>query len=122
MGFASSFEDLDVWKEACRFVKDIYAVSTNGNFGKDRDLVSQIRRAVISISSNIAEGFEKGSKKEFARYLLIARGSAGELRTQLYIARSLGYINPDEFKALKEKIVHISSMLTKLIQSLKSKP
>ena len=122
MAFAKRCEDLEVWKEACRFIKAIYEVTKAGRFAKDRDLVSQLRRAAISIPSNISEGFEKGSAKEFARYLLMARGSAGEIRTQLYIARSLNYLDSDHFAKLKEHIVHISSMLTKLIQSLKAKP
>ncbi|MCX6640943.1 MAG: four helix bundle protein [bacterium] len=121
MAYAKCFEELEVWKESCRFVKELYEITGSGQFLKDRDLSSQIRRAGISIASNIAEGFEKGSKKEFIRYLLIARGSAGEVRTQIYIARSLGLIESSEFSILKEKIIHISSMLTKLIMSLKSK-
>lgn len=121
MGFASCFEELEVWKESCRFVKDICHISGNGAFSKDRDLISQIRRAAISIPSNIAEGFEKGSSKNFARYLLIARGSAGEIRTHLYIARSLNYLDSEQFNSLKNKIIHISSMLTKLAKSLKTK-
>ena len=121
MAFAKRFEDLEVWKEACRFVKAIYEITKEGRFAKDRDLVSQLRRAAISIPSNISEGFEKGSAKEFARYLLMARGSAGEIRTQLYIAKSLDYLDSNHFAKLKEHIIHISSMLTKLIQSLKAK-
>lgn len=121
MSFASCFEELEVWKEDCRFVQDIYNLSGNDYFRKDMDLTSQLRKASISIPSNISEGFEKGSKKEFVRYLSIARGSAGEIRTQLYIARSLGYIDTKSFKALKDRIIHISSMLTRLIESLKAK-
>jgi four helix bundle protein len=122
MAFAKRFEDLEVWKEACRFVKAIYEMTKEGRFAKDRDLVSQLRRAAISIPSNISEGFEKGSSKELARYLLMARGSAGEIRTQLYIARSLDYLDSDHFTKLRDHIIHISSMLTKLIQSLRTKP
>ena len=121
MDFASKFEELEVWKESCRFVKEIYDVTGNADFLRDRDLTSQLRRAAISVPSNIAEGFEKGSKKEFVRYLLIARGSAGEIRTQLYIGRTLNYLDSEQFNALKKMIIHISSMLTKLIESLKSK-
>ena len=121
MGFASCFEDLEVWKESCRFVKEITNITGNDFFKKDRDLTSQHRRASVSIPGNIAEGFEKGSQKEFIRYLLIARGSAGEIRTQLYMARSLKYLDNNQFKLFKEKVIHISSMLTRLIESLKSK-
>jgi len=84
MKFAKSFEDLEVWKEGCRLVVDIYQVTKSNKFGYDKDLCSQLRRAAISIPSNISEGFEKGSQRDFIRYLLIARGSAGEIRTQLY--------------------------------------
>jgi len=85
-----AFEELEVWKESCRLVKEIYLHSTKAEF--DRDLCSQLRRACISIPSNIAEGFEKNSKPEFIRYLRIAKGSAGEARTQVYLARSLNYL------------------------------
>jgi four helix bundle protein len=122
MAFAKRFEDLEVWKEACRFVKAIYEVTNSSRWARDRDLISQMRRAAISIPSNISEGFEKGSSRDFARYLLMARGSAGEIRTQIYIARSLDYLNRDQFNTLREQVIHISSMLTKLIQSLKAKP
>jgi four helix bundle protein len=121
MGFARSFEELDVWQEGCRFVVEIYDATKKDKFSKDRDLISQMRRAAISIPSNIAEGFEKGSRKEFIRYLYIARGSAGEIRTQLYIARSLDYVDSKSFSPLKDRIIHISSMLTKLIEGLKAK-
>ncbi len=120
MPFASCFEELEVWKEACKLARDIYQITAIGKFSTYRDLNSQIRRAAISIPSNIAEGFEKGSKRDFAKFLLIARGSAGELRTQLYLARSFEYLNVEDFTRLKASVIHISSMLTRFIQSLKN--
>jgi four helix bundle protein len=115
-----SFEELDVWKEACRFVVDIYNVSSRESSKFDYDLSRQIRRASISIPSNIAEGFEKNSEGEFIRYLLIAKGSAGEVRTQLYLAKSLNFLSSKDFDKLKSKIIQISSMISGLITYLKS--
>ncbi len=119
--FAKYFEELEVWKEGCRLAKEINELTGTGLLLKDRDLTSQLRRAAISIPSNNAEGFEKGSSKDFIRYLLIARGSAGEVRTQLYLARALNYLDSEQFNITKDKLLHISSMLTKLIESLKKK-
>jgi len=121
MNFAKNFEDLDVWKEACRLVTEIYQVTQSDRFNHDKDLSSQLRRAAISIPSNIAEGFEKGSQKDFIRYLLMARGSAGEIRTQLYLCKALDYIDSEQLAQMKNRVVYISSMLTRLIESIRAK-
>ena len=91
------FEDIEAWKAARRLTQKVYAVSKCGDFRKDFALRDQIRRASISITSNIAEGFERDGTKEFASFLSIAKGSAGEVRSQLYVALDEGYINPDTF-------------------------
>ena len=85
------FEDIEAWQEARRLVQAIYALTGDGQFVKDFGLRDQIRRASVSIMSNIAEGFERGSDKNFARFLFMAKGSAGEVRSQLYIAADHGY-------------------------------
>ena len=115
-----SFEEIDAWKLASRLCCDIYETTRNSGLEKDWALRDQMRRSAISIPSNIAEGFERGGDKEFARFLTIAKGSAGELRTQLHLARSLGYIKQEVFNELVEKAKHVSSQIAKLIQYLNS--
>src|SRR4030065_2762694 len=89
---AKMFEELQIWEKARELVKAIYKLSMTDKFKKDYSLVDQIRRSSVSIMSNIAEGFERGSNTEFIQFLYIAKGSAGEVRTQLYIAYDLKYI------------------------------
>jgi four helix bundle protein len=80
------FEDLKVWQEATSLAVEVYAVSKNGNFSQDFGFRDQLLRAAVSIASNIAEGKERETVPEFIRYLYMAKGSAGELKTQLMIA------------------------------------
>lgn len=112
------FEKLDCWKEACRIAVDVCKLLEGcSNFSfKDH-----IQRTAVSISSNIAEGFERGSPKEFVRFLYIAKGSAGELRTQVYIAGRLNYIEMGACDDLIKRCRHISSMIQNLIKSVKTK-
>ena len=100
MSTSGSFEDLITWKKARVLSREIYQISRNVNFSKDFPLVDQIRRAAISILSNIAEGFERGSRSEFHQFLVIAKGSCGEIRSQLYVALDVGYLSKDEFQKL----------------------
>ncbi len=113
------FEDLDVWKESTVLTTEIYKMSTSGELSKDFGLRDQIRRAAISIPSNIAEGKERETVAEFIRFLYIAKGSAGELRTQLYIAQQIGYLNDAEYERLEGKTTKISAMLGALFQRMK---
>ncbi len=113
-----AFEELDVWKDACRLCVDIYKQFREL---KDWGFRDQVCRAAVSVPSNIAEGFERGSTKEFIRFLFIAKGSAGELRTQLYLAIKLGYIDKEHGKEYLSHCRQVSSMLQKLITSLKEK-
>jgi four helix bundle protein len=96
-------------------VAAIYRVSGKGQFATDFGLRDQIRKASVSVMSNIAEGFECGSKREFQRFLLIAKGSSGEVRSQLYIARELGYLDPTEFLEMKTKVEDVSKALSGFI-------
>ena len=80
------FEDIESWQKARRLARRIYELTGNGDFARDFGLRDQIRRAAVSIMSNIAEGFERDSRREFARFLDIARASTGEVRSQLYVA------------------------------------
>lgn len=95
-----SFEDLIAWQKARVLSQEIYKVTRTVRFSKDLPLVDQIRRAAISILSNIAEGFERGSRSEFHRFLVIAKGSCGEVRSQLYVALDVEYLSEDEFQKL----------------------
>ena len=114
-------EEIEVWKRGCRLAVDIYKMSREGPLSKDWSLRDQIRRAVVSISSNIAEGFERESDTEFKRFLFIAKGSCGELRTQLYIAQALNYLEKEVVNELISECIEISSMLYSLINHLKEK-
>lgn len=92
------FEDLKIWKLSLKITKTIYDLTSKGKFSKDFCLRDQIRRAIISVSSNIVEGFEKNNNNEFVRFLKIAKGSVGEVRNQLYIALAVNYITRSEFE------------------------
>ena len=118
MGFIKSFEDIEAWKKARAFTKNIYTVSSKANFEKDFDLKRQIRRATISISSNIAEGFERNSDKEFKQFLYIAKASAGEVRSQLYLAFDLNYIEKNTFNELLNNITEVSKLISGFIKYL----
>ena len=120
MGKFSSFEEINSWQKSRTFNKKIYQITENKDFKKDYDLVRQLRRASISISSNIAEGFERNTDKEFIYFLYVAKASAGEVRSQLYLAFDLGYITKNEFEALLEAITEISKMLGGFIKYLGS--
>ena len=114
------FEDLDVWKKARELCKLIFYLTNKGAFSKDFDLVRQIRRSSGSIMDNIAEGYERDGRKEFIQYLSIAKGSAGEVRSQSYRAFDQNYISKEEFNELYEKVNSISKMLSGFINYLKN--
>ncbi len=118
MAKIEKFEDIEAWKVAREITNLIYQVSSNGNFGKDFALVNQIRRASISIISNIAEGFERNGDREFIQFLTIAKGSCGEVRAQLYIALDQNYIDEKQFIFITGKLIEISRMLSGLMKYL----
>ena len=115
-----SFEDLNVYKQARDLTNKIYSITRQGNFSKDYGLVDQIRRASVSIMSNIAEGFERGTNREFIQFLFIAKGSCGEVRAQITIAFDQRYIGENTYKALFDQCRRISGMISNLITYLKS--
>ncbi len=94
---AKSFEDLQVWQDTRKFVKSIYELTSLDNFKKDYGLKDQIQRASVSIMNNISEGFERDNNKEFMRFLSYSKGSAGEVRSMLYVAIDLEYISKNDF-------------------------
>ncbi len=114
----TKFEDLDIWKNSLVITKEIYDLTSIGGFSRDFGLRDQIRRAIISVSSNIVEGFEKNNNNEFIRYLKIAKGSMGEVRNQLYIALTVGYINRKEFDLLNQKCCELAKQIGKFIKYL----
>jgi four helix bundle protein len=114
----SSFEDLDVWKRACRLAVRLYELLQGC---RDYGLKDQITRAAVSIPSNIAEGYERDSVKESIHFFHISKGSAAELRTQLYIASRIGIISREDMQELAQESKEISSMLQGLIRSYKKK-
>ena len=87
------FEDLHIWQKAIEFAKEIYTLTDKPGIRTDFGLRNQMRNAAVSISSNIAEGFERRSRKEYLNFLNIAKASAGENRSQLFLAHEIGYIN-----------------------------
>lgn len=121
MGKFNSFEEINSWQKARIFNKRIYQITENLNFKKDYDFVRQIRRASISISSNIAEGFERNTDKEFVYFLYVSKASAGEVRSQLYLAHDLEYITKQEFEELLESVSEISRLLSGFIKYLNPK-
>jgi four helix bundle protein len=113
-----SFEELDVWKRSCKLAVDVYVQLKDSREFVMRD---QMNRAALSIPSNIAEGAERDSKKEFIHFLNIAKGSAAELRTQIYISEKIGILDSDRTRPLIKETKEISSMLQGLINAQKKK-
>lgn len=118
MGKFNSFEEINSWQRARVLNKRIYLITDSEAFRKDFDLARQIRRCSVSISSNIAEGFERNTDKEFIHFLYIAKGSAGEVRSQLYLAHDLNYITKEVFEELIFEVSEISKLLGGFIKYL----
>ncbi len=118
MGKFNSFEEITSWQKSRVFNKKIYQITESVEFKKDFDFTRQIRRASISISSNIAEGFERNTDKEFIYFLYVAKASAGEVRSQLYLAIDLNYIKKEEFEDLLQSVTEISKLISGFIKYL----
>ncbi len=115
---ADALESLDVWKRSRHLTVHVYKLFASC---KDYGFKDQITRAAVSIPSNIAEGFERNSKKEFVNFLRIAKGSCAELRTQLYISEDINLIDIETAKILQQEALEISKMLQGLINRYKIK-
>lgn len=113
-----NFKELRVWQMSVELATDIYQLTNSYPNNEIYGLTSQIRRCSVSVSSNIAEGAGRFSKKEFRHFLNIAYGSAFELETQLIISKNLKYVDDDTFEPLNNKITDIQKMLYKLIESI----
>ena len=122
MATAQQFEDLKVWQDARQLVKDIYAASQKREFYRDSGLREQIRRACVSAMSNIAEGFERGTRKEFIQFLHIAKGSNGEVRSQLFVALDQCYLDKAHFEQLQESALTLSRRIAAFIRYLEKYP
>lgn len=120
MDSSKRFEDLEVWKQGRDLVRTIYAITWQGEFSKDYGLKDQIRRAAVSITSNIAEGYERDGDREFLQYLSIAKGSVGEVRSQLHHALDAGYLNETEFAQHHASCIHLGIRLSRFISYLKN--
>ena len=114
-----NFEDLEIWKLARELANRIYAATAKGDFARDFGLRDQIRRASVSVLSNIAEGFERGGNQEFLQFLAIAKGSCGEVRCQLYVALDQGYVIREEAEKLIDLHKKLSIMIHKFMEHLK---
>ncbi|MFA6161787.1 MAG: four helix bundle protein [Patescibacteria group bacterium] len=117
MASIRQFEDILAWQKSRILVREVYKALKPCN---DRGFTDQIQRASVSVLSNIAEGFESGTKPEFINYLYIAKGSAGEVRAQLYVALDVGYIKPEIFKLLNTLVVECSRLIASFIKGLKT--
>jgi len=112
------FEELESWKKARKLTNTVYEATGTGSFKLDFGLKDQIRRASISILSNIAEGFERGGDKEFLQFLAMAKGSCGEVRAQLYIAVDQGYLSQALFEKLSNNADEIGRLISGLMKYL----
>jgi len=114
MATVKRFEDLLAWKKSRELTKLVYKEFKSC---KDHGFTDQIQRASVSVMSNIAEGFERGTKDSFVNYLHIAKGSCGEVRAQLFVALDVGYLNNETFKNLKSLAEEVSKLLSSFIKN-----
>ena len=114
-----NFEDLEIWKEARCLTREIYKLSKTPRFSKDFSLRDQMRRAAVSMMSNIAEGFERGGNQEFVQFLYIAKGSCGEVRSQIYVALDQSYLAQEKADELVNSLKRLSTMISNFIDYIK---
>jgi len=122
MATICQFEEIQSWKLARQLVKEVYQISSLGQMSKDFGFRDQIRRAAISVMSNIAEGFSRSSNKDFSHFLIISRGSVLEIQSLLNAALDLGYISEDDFNRLYSECDHIAALLYNFMEYLRLHP
>ena len=122
MGYAKNFEELDIFQKARDLCKEVYTITKGGEFHKDSRFVQQIHAAAGSVMDNIAEGFERDGNKEFINFLYFAKGSCGEVRSQLIRASDVGYIDNETAKRLYDDCLNLSKSIAKFISSLRKSP
>lgn len=115
-----SYQELEVWKIAIEIAVEVYRLTNTGNFHRDYGLTDQLRRAAVSISSNIVEGFERNNNNEFYRFLLVAKGSLGELKSQLLISNKIGYLIEKDYQQILEKLDKLGFQVGSLLVYLKN--
>ena len=114
-----NFEDLIVWQKGVELVKQMYLLTAEGKLNKDFGLRDQLQRAAVSIPTNIAEGFERSSRRDYIRFLLIAKGSAGEVRSLLRVAPEVGFRDQSLYDDLRSTVLELSRYLSNQIRSLR---
>jgi four helix bundle protein len=122
MSTINRFEDIEAWQTARELTKTVYQLTASGALAGDSSLQDQMRRAAVSIMSNIAEGFESRTNALFVELLGRAKGSSGELRAQFYIAHDAGYISPAQLQSFRDQCEKCSSQISRLLTYLKSLP
>jgi four helix bundle protein len=118
MSTFKSFEEIEAWQKARALTRQVYAHSKTGTFAKDFGLRDQVCRACVSVMANIAEGFERGGRKEFIQFLSTAKASSGEVRSHLYVALDQQYISTNDFDILTQEAKEVSRMIAGLMKSL----
>ncbi len=113
-----TFEDLRVWQKGISLVKQVYLTTREGGISRDFGYQDQLRRAAVSIPTNIAEGFERYSRKEYVNFLNIAKGSAGEVRSLVRVALEVGYFERQTYDSLYNQALDLSRMLSTQIQAI----
>lgn len=114
------FEDLVIWQQARKLSKEVYEITKSGDFRYDSRFVQQIRAASGSIMDNIAEGFERDGNREFIQFLYVAKGSCGEVRSQIYRAYDAQFINEETFTRMLNESLSINKGILNFIKSLKA--
>ena len=117
-----TFEDLVVWQKAIAFVKHVYLITEGGGLKRDFGLKDQLRRAAVSIPTNIAEGFERASRREYSQFLNFAKGSAGEVRSLCRVSFDVGYLSEATYRELRDAALVISRALFNQMQAIKVAP
>jgi len=119
MATFTTFEEIAAWQKARQLTRELYKVTAVGPFARDYDLKNQTRRAAVSIMSNIAEGFERSGTGEFTQFLAMAKGSAGEVRSQLYVALDQNYLSEPVFARFVDQAAEVSRMIGGLMTYLR---
>ena len=119
MGTIRRFEEIEAWQTARELTRRVYAISANGAFSRDFGLRDQMRRAAVSVMSNIAEGFESRTEVLFREYLGRAKASSGELRAQFYVAQDAGYVTPEQSTILQRECEKCSSQISGFMEYLR---
>ena len=119
MGKINSFEDLEVWQKASDLAVEAYRITSTGKLSKDFGLKDQFQRASISMSNNIAEGFEYDNNKDFIKFLRFAKGSTGEVRNMIIFFKKINYITDSDYSLMFDKLIQLSKQLRTFIKYLK---